>query len=70
MLTDAAFEAPRRPLIRQTQRTSYTFKNGQIDDVFSIDASNPGGAVGAAIASATTCDKFTYVPAKRTLMFN
>ena len=50
------------PLIRETQRTGYTFKNGQIDDVFSIDASNPGGAVGAAIASATTCDKFTYVP--------
>lgn len=39
------------PLIPQTQTTGYTFKNGQIDDVFSIDA-YPGGAVRAVIASA------------------
>ena len=49
------------PLMPQTQTTGYTFKNGQIDDVFSIDA-YPGGAVRAVIASALTCDKFTYVP--------
>jgi hypothetical protein len=50
------------PLIQQTQTAGFTFKNGQIDDVFSIGASNLGGAVGAAIVGATTCDKFTYVP--------
>jgi hypothetical protein len=47
------------PLIQQTQTTGYTFKNGQIDKAFSADA---GGAALAAITSATTCDKFTYVP--------
>jgi hypothetical protein len=50
------------PLSRQTQKTGYTFKDGQIDAVFSIDALNPGGVVAAAVTSAATCDKFTYVP--------
>jgi hypothetical protein len=49
------------PLIPQTQTTGYTFKNGLIDDAFSIEV-YPGGAVMAVIASATTCGKFTYVP--------
>jgi hypothetical protein len=48
-------------LIQQTQTTGYTFKNGQIDRVFSIDAMT-GGAGMAAVTGALTCDKFTYVP--------
>lgn len=48
------------PLIQQTQTTGYTFKNGQIDNAFSADAA--GVPALAAITSATTCDKFTYVP--------
>jgi hypothetical protein len=48
------------PLIQQTQTTGYTFKIGQIDDVFPIGGIGPAAL--DAITSATTCDKFTYVP--------
>ena len=51
------------PLIQQTNVLGYTFKNGQIDDVFYPNAVNPAiGAVATAIGGQMTCGKLAYSP--------
>ena len=49
------------PLIQQTYVAAFTFEKGQIADQFYPGGYNPmGGALGAALQSALTCDKFSY----------
>jgi hypothetical protein len=51
------------PLIQQTYVAGFTFEKGQIADVIYPGGYNPmGGALGAALQSALTCDKFSYGP--------
>jgi hypothetical protein len=47
---------------KSTFVTGYTFERGKVADVFYPDSVNPalGGAIGAAIRSASTCGNLTY----------